>query len=67
MVVVETVHDLGGQFPNWAIYGAVADYLVAELHALSAETREALAPRGLGCCYKGCNDVSGRCVRTPLA
>ncbi len=38
---MDTVHDLGGNLPNWAIYGPVADYLVDELVALSELTMPA--------------------------
>jgi len=34
-VTVDSVHDLGGHFPNWAIYGPVCDYMVKEHVALS--------------------------------
>ena len=35
---MDTVHDLGGHFPNWAIYGGVANHLVNDLAALGELT-----------------------------
>ncbi len=43
VVTMDTVHDLGGYFPNWAIYGPIADYLVQELNALNELTAPAKA------------------------
>ncbi len=37
-VIMDSVHDLGGNFPNWAIYGPIADHLVLELVALNELT-----------------------------
>lgn len=38
VVTMDTVHDLGGHFPNWAIYGPVSNHLVNELAALNKLT-----------------------------
>lgn len=39
VVTMDTVHDLGGHFPNWVIYGPIADHLVQELLALNKAVR----------------------------
>ena len=50
LVTMDSVHDLGGNFPNWLIYGSVGDFMVDELVALNAAAPEpsveALRPKG---------------------
>lgn len=42
-VTMVSVHDMGGHFPNWLIYGPVGDFMVAELKAVEAAAAEASA------------------------
>ena len=34
VVDMKSLHDMGGNFPNWVIYGFVSDFMVEELEAL---------------------------------